>query len=269
MPVRAALGLLQVGHALRLSDQLQHYLLGQQIIGYQRISFDLGKRAFEIQHFLALTKPVWPWNVSLVQTSGKMAKICRGLFPCDIRCLYNTFRVWWEQRISDIKACNRVPGMIESSLETTVLQSWIWCLGHLLRMPIQRLPLCTFFALPKPGWKKDRGCQIMIWGRRMKKLPECVSRVGPSRSSSRDSKNQEDRWLVSLLSVAQSRNQLRLCICFCCNHQKWQIKNKMCAQQSHQKLLYHVLFGTRPEIRQAWKIYEHKNCETKKNNASK
>lgn len=81
-------------------------------------------------------------------------------------------------------------------------------------------PMAWLFALPGPGWRKERENQTIIWERKMKKLTEC-----PSRLPGWGSEDQKDRSLVSLMNMAQNRNQWREHIRFCCN-QKWQFAHK-------------------------------------------
>ena len=89
-------------------------------------------------------------------------------------------------------------------------------LSHVLRMPARRLPQRALLALPGRGWKKRRGGQPMTWRRSVKKVSSVLARVGSSRLPGWGRKDDENRWLMTLGDMAQSRGQWRVCCHVCC-----------------------------------------------------
>ena len=61
---------------------------------------------------------------------------------------------------------------LEQSMETIIIQHrWSW-LGHVLRMPSERLAKRAFLTSNPVGWKRPRGCPKMTWTRLVKSEAE-------------------------------------------------------------------------------------------------
>ena len=140
----------------------------------------------------------------------------------DHRCLRNIARVRWEHRVSNDEVRRRVLGTDNRSVkELTALHRLRW-LGHVLRMPVHRLPYRALFARAGQGWKKRRGGQAMTWRRSMKKLTSSLASVGSVRLPGWGPRDDDCRWLETLSVMAQNRNQWRECCLVCLKNSRSQ-----------------------------------------------
>ena len=142
----------------------------------------------------------------------------RRLSVFDNRCLRNIARVWWEHRVSNEEVRQRVLGMDSPPLEDIISLHRLRWLGHVLRMPTQRLPQRALFAEAGRDWKKQRGGQTMTWRRGMKKLCTSLAYVGTSRLPGWGPKDPECRWLETLRDMSLNRSQWRECCRAACGH---------------------------------------------------
>ena len=131
----------------------------------------------------------------------------------DHRCLRSIGQVWWEHRISNAEVRHMVLGTRNSPAidELLTLHRLRW-LGHVLRMPEDRLPRRALFAQPCAEWKRPRGGQCMTWQRSTKALTSKLSRMGKCRFPGWGSRDSNHQWLMTLAEMAQSRSQWRSCI---------------------------------------------------------
>ncbi|VDO62219.1 unnamed protein product [Schistosoma margrebowiei] len=84
----------------------------------------------------------------------------RGLLVFDHRCLQNIARISWDHRISNAVVRTQVLGKDGKSVDKVVKLHHLRWLGHVLRMPNDRLPRRAMFSGIGIGWKKGRGGQI-------------------------------------------------------------------------------------------------------------
>jgi exonuclease III len=133
----------------------------------------------------------------------------------DHRCLRSIARIWWQHHVSNDEVRRRVLGFDSPPLNQIISHHRLRWLGHVLRMPAQRLPRRAMFALPGHGWKKQRGGQPMTWSRGVKKTTLSLASVGSSRLPGWGPKDSEHRWLETLEDMAQSRSQWRVCCTAC------------------------------------------------------
>ena len=79
----------------------------------------------------------------------------------DHRCLRSIARIWWGHRISNAEVRRRVLGRHARTLGELTSLHRLRCLGHVLRMPLERLPKRALFTQPCIGWKRSIGGQPM------------------------------------------------------------------------------------------------------------
>lgn len=135
----------------------------------------------------------------------------RRLSVFDHRCLRSIARVRWENRVSNTDIRRRVFGVGEMSVERLMNLNRLRWLGHVLRMPSDRLPRCAMLASPPSTWKKSAGGQTMTWQRSIKALTSGLSRVGNVRLPGWGPRDQPLQWLETLGEMAQERSQWRSC----------------------------------------------------------
>lgn len=140
----------------------------------------------------------------------------KRLSAFDHRCLRSLAHVWWERRVSNERVRRLIYGTGKASepLSTVISRTRLRWLGHVLRMPAHRLPRRALFARPGCGWKKRRGGQPMTWTRGMKALTSSLASVGASRLPGWGPKDDEHTWLETLVDMAKSRPQWRMCCGF-------------------------------------------------------
>jgi hypothetical protein len=140
------------------------------------------------------------------------AEDVRKLLAFDHRCLRSIARVWWEHRISNAEVRRRVFGRNSPAIDELMTLHRLRWLGHVLRMPVDRLPRRALFAQPRADWKRSRGGQSMTWQRSMKTLTSKLSRAGNCRLPGWGPRDRTHQWLETLADMAQSRIQWRSCI---------------------------------------------------------
>ncbi|KAG5454328.1 hypothetical protein CSKR_109219 [Clonorchis sinensis] len=133
------------------------------------------------------------------------AEDVKRLSVFDHRCLRSIARIWWEHRISNAEVRRMVFGRNNSpSIDELITLHRLRWLGHVLRMPVDRLPRRVLFAQPREGWKRARGGQTMTWQRIIKATTSKLSCAGHCHGP--------HQWLETLSDIAQSRPQWRSCI---------------------------------------------------------
>jgi hypothetical protein len=140
----------------------------------------------------------------------------RRLSVFEHRCLRSIARVWWQHRVSNITVSQRVLGADSHALSETISLHRLRWLGHVLRMPTERLPHRALFAPAGQNWKKRKGGQNTTWRTGMKKLTARLAKVGRNRLPGWGPKDTECGWLETLQDMAQNRSQWRECSRSCC-----------------------------------------------------
>ena len=132
----------------------------------------------------------------------------------DHRCLRNIARIWWDHRIRNTVVRRRVFGASceKNSLVNVLRLNRLRWLGHVLRMPENRLPRRALFAEAEENWKKPAGGQKMTWQQDMKKQTAALGRIGRCRLPGWGVRDNPHRWLETLQVMAQNRSQWRTCI---------------------------------------------------------
>ncbi|KER25293.1 LOW QUALITY PROTEIN: hypothetical protein T265_14240 [Opisthorchis viverrini] len=118
------------------------------------ISFSVKGRVYNaaVRSILLYGSETWPLR----------AEDVKRLSVFDHRCLRSIARIWWEHRISSSEVRRMV--FWKNNSPSITLHRLRW-LGHVLRMPVDRLPRRALFAQPHEGWKRSRGGQTMTWQR--------------------------------------------------------------------------------------------------------
>ncbi|KAH9595123.1 Mitochondrial GTPase, variant 2 [Schistosoma haematobium] len=131
----------------------------------------------------------------------------RRLLVFDHRCLRNIARISRDHRVSNAVVRKRVLGKDGKSIDEVVKVHQLRWLGHVLRMPNDRLPRCAMFCCIGVCWKKARGGQAKTWHKSMKSLTSGLSHVGRCRLLGWGPRDDSDRWLETLNDMAQNRLQ--------------------------------------------------------------
>ena len=119
-------------------------------------------------------------------------------------------------RVSNSVIRKRVFGnseQINSLAYTVKLHRFRW-LGHVLRMPPNRLPRRAMFAQPHISWRKSRGGQSLTWQRDMKTASTKLGSVGRIRLPGWGPRDSQCQWLHTLEEMARDRAQWRECCRF-------------------------------------------------------
>ncbi|CAH8481648.1 unnamed protein product [Schistosoma intercalatum] len=141
----------------------------------------------------------------------------RRLLVFDHRCLRNIARISWNHRVSNAVVRKRVLGKDGKSIDDVVKLHQLRWLGHVLRMPNDRLPRRAMLSGIGVGWKKARGGQTKTWHKSMKSLTSGLSHVGRCRLPGWGPRDVSNRWLETLNDMAQNRLQWRRCIHSLCS----------------------------------------------------
>ncbi|KAA3678616.1 uncharacterized protein DEA37_0007421 [Paragonimus westermani] len=97
----------------------------------------------------------------------------------DHRCLRHLAHIKWADRVSNVVVRRRVfrnARDVRSIGQITTLHSLQW-LGHILRMPAERLPFRALYTEVNNSWVKPRSGQATTWSRNMKTLTAPLSKV--------------------------------------------------------------------------------------------
>ncbi|VDP32329.1 unnamed protein product [Schistosoma margrebowiei] len=125
----------------------------------------------EVRSVLLYGSETWPVRVEDI----------RRLLVFDHRCLRNIARISWDHRVSNTVVRKRALGKDGKSIDEVVKLHQLRWLGHVLRMPNDRLPRRAMFSGIGVGWKKARGGQTKAWHKSMKSLTSGLSHVGRCR----------------------------------------------------------------------------------------
>ena len=87
-------------------------------------------------------------------------------------------------------------------------------LGHVLRMPSNRLPNRALLSEVPSSWRKVRGGQKMTWIKEIKSLSKRLATVGRVRLPGWGHRDPPSMWLETLKDMASNRTQWREC-CRC------------------------------------------------------
>jgi hypothetical protein len=140
------------------------------------------------------------------------AEDVRQVSVFDHRCLRSIARVRWDTRVSNAEVRRRVLGVRGLSVECLINLYRLRWLGHVLRMPGDRLPRRSMLASAHDSWRKSAGGQTMTWQRSMKSLTTGLSRIGTVRLPGWGPRDRPLQWLETLGDMAQSRPQWRASI---------------------------------------------------------
>jgi hypothetical protein len=139
----------------------------------------------------------------------------RRLSAFEHRCLRTIARVRWQQHVSNSEVRVRVLGASSRPVDEQIALHRLRWLGHVLRMPPQRLPYRALFALAGEDWKRPPGGQSTTWRMGVKKLAVRLASIGSIRLPGWGPKDPECLWLDTLREMAQNRNQWRQCCLSC------------------------------------------------------
>ncbi|VDP44585.1 unnamed protein product [Schistosoma curassoni] len=134
------------------------------------------------------------------------------LLVFDHRCLQSIARISWDHRVSNAVVRIRVLGKDGKSIDEVVKLHQLRWLGHVLRMPNDRLPRRAMFYDVGVGWEKAKGGQTKTWNKFMNSLTS-----GRCRLPGWDPRDDSNRWLETLNDMAQNRLQWRRCIHSLCS----------------------------------------------------
>ncbi|KER33180.1 hypothetical protein T265_00878 [Opisthorchis viverrini] len=104
------------------------------------------------------------WNIFLRRNSGSR-RVCAG---CG-----------WRQRVSNEVIRKRVFGCAAgTSIRENIQHHRLRWLGHVLRMPMHRLPRRVLFSVPPSGRAQPRGGQHMTWRKGIKEITKSLGVAG-------------------------------------------------------------------------------------------
>jgi hypothetical protein len=139
----------------------------------------------------------------------------RRLQVFDNRCLRSIARVGWQQRITNDAVRSRVFGTVDGvSVEESIKRNKLRWLGHVLRMPNNRLPKKTLYSLPNSEWRKPKGGQTMTWQKDLKATTKTLGTIGVARLPGWGPRDPSCAWLETLQDMAANRSQWRSCCQF-------------------------------------------------------
>ena len=127
---------------------------------WRRRDIRLSLKGSTVRSVLLYGCETWPLRVEDI----------RRLDVFESRCLGSIARISWHRHVDNETVRRKVLGTDCSSLGSIVSRNQLRWLGHVLRMPIERLPFRALLAHTGPGWKKPQGGQQLTWRSRMKKL---------------------------------------------------------------------------------------------------
>ena len=131
----------------------------------------------------------------------------RRLLAFDHRCLRSIAKVWWDNRISNAEVRRRVLGNRDQPLDQVLELHRLRWLGHVLRMPSDRLPRRALFAEVGSDWCRVKGGQSLTWQQNMKSLTAGLSRVGRVRLPGWGPRDPPTLWLQTLSDMSNCRSQ--------------------------------------------------------------
>ncbi|KAA3671415.1 electron transfer flavoprotein alpha subunit, partial [Paragonimus westermani] len=122
----------------------------------------------------------------------------------DHRCLRHLAHIKWADRVSNAAVRRRVFRNVRDARsigQVVTLHSLRW-LGHVLRMPAERLPYRALYTEGTSDWVKPRGGQATTWSGNMKTLTAPLSKVGRHRLPGWGPRDHSNRWLETLSEMA-------------------------------------------------------------------
>ncbi|KER24813.1 hypothetical protein T265_07598 [Opisthorchis viverrini] len=190
---------IRIGKATAVFANLRHLWRRRDI------SFSVKGRVYNaaLRSILLYGSETWPLH----------AEDVKRLSALDHRYLRSIARIGWEHRISNAEVRRTVFGRNNSPPidELITLQRLRWH-GHVLRMPVDRIPRRALLVQPCEGWKRIRVGQTITWQRSMKAVTSKLSCAGHCRLLGWGPRDGPHQWLETLSDMAQMRPQWRSCI---------------------------------------------------------
>ncbi|KAA3681544.1 uncharacterized protein DEA37_0013691 [Paragonimus westermani] len=124
-----------------------------------------------------------------------------------VRCLRYLAHIKWADRVSNAAVRRRVFRNVRDARsigQLVTLHSLRW-LGHVLRMPAERLPYRALYTEGTSDWVKPRGGQATTWSGNMKTLTAPLSKVGRHRLPGWGPRDHSNRWLETLSEMADPK----------------------------------------------------------------
>ena len=140
----------------------------------------------------------------------------RHLQTFENRCLRSIGHITWHNRVRNdvVRAQLFGKDKINDTLSHAInLHRFRW-LGHVLRMPSQRLPRRALFSEIPSNWRKARGGQKLTWLKEIKSLTKNLAIVDRVRLPGWGHRDPPALWLETLKDMASNRTQWREC-CRC------------------------------------------------------
>ncbi|KAA3677273.1 uncharacterized protein DEA37_0014771 [Paragonimus westermani] len=122
----------------------------------------------------------------------------------DHRCLRHLAHIKWADRVSNAAVRRRVFRNVRDARsigQVVTLHSLRW-LGHVLRMPAERLPYRALYTEGTSDWVKPRGGQATTWSGNMKTMTAPLSKVGRHRLPGWGPRDHSNCWLQTLSEMA-------------------------------------------------------------------
>ena len=187
----------RIGKARLAFEQLRHLWRRRDI------SLHLKGRVYKttVRAVLLYSCETWPLR----------SEDIRQLAAFDHRCMRQIARIWWEQHVTNLSVRQLVLGPNSPGLDEVIKRHQLRWLGHVLRMPPERIPRLALLATPRRTWKKRRGGQPVTWKKNLKKLTAPLAAIGCARLPGWGPKDDECTWLATLEDMAVNRNQWRCC----------------------------------------------------------
>ena len=130
----------------------------------------------------------------------------------DNRCFRSIAGVGWCQRIHNETVRKRVFGHVEgTSISDCIQHNRLRWLGHVLRMPGQRLPKKVLLSMPDSERRKPKGGQSMTWQKGMNYVTRSLGSVGLSRLPVCGTRDPPNARLKTLPDMAANWSQWRMC----------------------------------------------------------
>ena len=140
----------------------------------------------------------------------------RHLQTFENRCLRSIGGIGWYEKVTNdkVRALIFGDGKDNDTLSRAINLHRLRWLGHVLRMPSQRLPLRALQSETPARWRKGQGGQKMTWQKEMKSLTKNLANVGRVRLPGWGHRDPSYLWLETLKDMASNRTQWREC-CRC------------------------------------------------------
>ncbi|VDP58402.1 unnamed protein product [Schistosoma mattheei] len=138
----------------------------------------------------------------------------RKLLVFDHRCPRNIAGVCWDHRVSNSEVRHKVLGNDGKSVGEVVNLHRLRWLGHVLRMPEDRLPRRAMLTGVGDGWKNVGSGQTKTWHQCLKSPTSSLSHVGRCKLLGWGPRDFRNQWLETVGDMAQNQSQWCRCIHF-------------------------------------------------------